>query len=212
VKIFFLLNLILLSGRGFALCLPESPAPASLYNLELAKIELEAKRFEHSMQGQLPENAELFVQILPLNPRVNAEILKINGGYRIEVLGGMLNHPKMDQDTFNLLLCHELGHLKGGPPLKSRNGWSSTEGQADYFSGYSCARILNFDEESFLRASVKLTSIYAGVMGQASPNLDQCDETRAVRTNFGYPSVQCRLDTLVAGWRGMDRPQCWFME
>lgn len=95
----------------------------------------------------------------------------------------MITQPRMDQKTKKLLLCHEMGHLLGGPPLKSRGGRPSTERQADYFKGQSCARKMLLDEGSFFSALKNLTAIYA-------------DE----KTNYGYSSVQCRLDTILAGW------------
>jgi hypothetical protein len=143
---------------------------------------------------------------------VNAEVVKENGLVAIVVWGGMISHPKMTPATFYLLLCHELGHFLGGPPLKSRDGWSSTEGQSDYFSSASCAKDLGMDETQFIDAALTLTSIYAEVTNQAPPKLDACDATVATRTNYGYPGIQCRLDTLLAGWSEKSRPKCWFFD
>jgi len=170
------------------------------------------QRFESSMVRDLPTDHDLIIRLDPLNPRVNAEVLKENGYVSISIWGGMLSHAKMSPSTLLLLLCHELGHFLGGPPLKSRTGWSSTEGQADYYSTAVCLRNLGIDEGQFIGAAKALTSIYAEVVQQSEPRLDRCDETVVTRINYGYPTVQCRLDTLLAGWRGSSRPTCWFFE
>src|SRR5690606_24973254 len=95
--------------------------------------------FQDTMAPELPQGHELVIRLEALNPRINAEIQKNGPEVVIQVLGGMLKHRHMDAPVLQLLLCHELGHLLGGPPYKSRNGWSSTEGQADYYSGLVCA-------------------------------------------------------------------------
>jgi hypothetical protein len=141
---------------------------------------------------------------------VNAEINKIGNSITILVMGGMLAHQKMNDNAFALLLCHELGHFLGGPPLKSSNGWSSTEGQADYFSGQVCVRHIELGESDFIDGAIRLTSIYSEVMSEPEPRISQCDQNKAPRTNFGYPSVQCRLDSILAGWESKPRPECWY--
>ena len=211
MKVSLLVFLLLLSSRGFGLCLPDSLESVKALG-ELAVLETEAQRFEASVREILPREHDLMVQLTPLNPRTNAEVTKKDNQIVIEIMGGMLNHPRMSDHAFKLLLCHEFGHVSGGPPLKSRGGWSSTEGQADYYSGFTCAKQLGMDEASFLSGALELTSIYAEVMRQPYPRLDSCDEGQVQRINFGYPSVQCRLDTLLAGWKEEPRPVCWFKE
>ena len=124
----------------------------------------------------------------------------------------MLAHPQMNSNTLMLLLCHELGHFLGGPPLKSRTGWSSTEGQADYYSTAHCMKNFEVDEQEFLDAALRLSGIYSQVVHEAPPKLDQCDQSVVSRINYGYPNLQCRLDTLLAGWKQSARPRCWFFE
>lgn len=176
-------------------------------------IENAITEFEVSMKHEVPSPLALIIQLEELNPRVNADIIKNDHNeVVISVMGGMLHHPKMNHEALKLLLCHEMGHLLGGPPYKSRGGWSSTEGQADFYSGLSCARYLGFDERSFVESAITLTTIYAEVTREPLPRLNSCEERPASRTNYGYPSVQCRLDTLMAGWEGLQRPNCWFRE
>lgn len=207
--------IFLLASIGVqAACLPDSTEINKLdvTSAEIRLIEDSAMRFESIMLRKLPTDHDIAIRLDSLNPRVNAEVVKENGLVAIVVWGGMISHPKMTAHTFYLLLCHELGHFLGGPPLKSRTGWSSTEGQSDYYSAISCVKDLGLDEGQFIDAALALTSIYAEVTKQAPPRLDVCDESVATRTNYGYPTIQCRLDTLLAGWNETARPRCWFFE
>lgn len=138
--------------------------------------------------------------------RVNALASRAPGVWKIEVFGGLLNHPKLDDDELTLVLCHELGHHLGGNPTASRLGWSACEGQADYWSASVCANLLRDPENTALR----LTQMYASQGGGRWPELNVSDETRVERIFYGYPNPQCRLDTLLAGFKGMDRPACWY--
>ena len=207
---YFLLLPFLVLWDLQAACLIDSELERKNVINDIAKIEAAVEDFQQLMNRELPSPLRLTITLEHLNPRVNAEIVKEKNDLLIKVLGGMINHEKMNVEALQLLLCHEMGHFFGGPPLKSRNGWSSTEGQSDYYSGSRCAHLLGFDEVTFIDASLALTSIYAEIVRESPPRVDRCDETVVVRTNFGYPKVQCRFDTLLAGWRGMDRPVCWF--
>lgn len=203
----------LISQGSLAACLPDSPGLLDhKSNFEMRAMEDSVQKFESSMVRDLPADHELIIRLDPHNPRINAEIVKVDKFVTISVWGGMLMHPRMSGTSMMLLLCHELGHFLGGPPLKSRNGWSSTEGQADYFSAINCVKQLGVDEGQFSEAALALTSIYAEVTKQEIPRLDRCDMTVVNRINYGYPNVQCRLDTLMAGWRELPRPACWYFE
>lgn len=194
-----------------AACLPDSGLSSNKMLVDVRDMENAASDFENSVRSLLPSGHELIVRLEPNSPRTNAEITKAGTELSLVVWGGMIGHPEMDRGTFLLLLCHELGHALGGPPLKSRTGWSSTEGQADYFSGGSCFQFLEPDEEVFLQSALRLTRIYSQVTREGEPDLNRCDEGQVLRTNYGYPGVQCRLDTLIAGWRNIPRPRCWFL-
>lgn len=175
----------------------------------LLLLEDTAVRFEDAVKPLVPQN-ELTVVFDSEDPKVNAELTKVANELTIRVWGGMLRHRLMTEETLLLLLCHEIGHYLGGPPTKARGGWSSTEGQADYFAGLHCARSVGLDEVSFYDSALDLSRIYAGVTFSPEPQLECSDPTVVSRTNFGYPSVQCRLDSMLAGWKGLPRPQCWF--
>lgn len=207
-----ILVFILVTSGASAACLPEARGLLGTSGETARHAETAAETFQQYMQRELPREHGLTIRLDALNPRVNAEITKQGNELVILVMGGMLQHPRMTPAAFQLLLCHEIGHFLGGPPMKSRTGWSSTEGQSDFYSGAACARLLGQSEADFIEAALVLTSIYAEVGREAKPSLDTCDANVVVRTNFGYPSAQCRLDTLVAGWNGLERPRCWFLK
>lgn len=56
--------------------------------------------------------------------------------------GGYARHPLMTKDAFLSVICHEIGHHLGGFPKKTMGSWSSTEGQADYFSTLKCMKLV----------------------------------------------------------------------
>lgn len=200
--------------KSQAACLPDSYSLTNDVNdYKMIAVEEVVGHFERAMLPKLPKDHNLVIRLESMSPRVNAEILKEKEVVSIIVWGGMLSHPKLSPTVLTLLLCHELGHFLGGPPLKSRNGWSSTEGQSDYYSTSECMKeIGDTTEAQFIEAAKALTSIYAQVTGQAQPSPDRCEEQSVSRINYGYPSAQCRLDTLLAGWREEPRPSCWFTE
>ncbi len=72
----------------------------------------------------------------------------------INVYGGMARHQEMTLDGLYLIYCHELGHYLGGAPKafrgrSSKRGWSSAEGQSDYFATSKCLKkLFNDDEEN----------------------------------------------------------------
>jgi hypothetical protein len=207
-----ILGLVIIS-RSFGACLQDSFIISELGSTkELKKMELVADEFHGHMSAIVPKGFELVLKLDFLNNRVNAEVVKNENEIVIQVWGGMLSHSLLTEDAFRLLLCHEIGHVLGGAPLKSRNGWSSTEGQSDYYLGIECAHKLGLTDFEFHEAALSLASIYAEVAREPAPKLDSCDETVVTRINYGYPKVQCRLDTMISGWRNLERPRCWFSE
>ena len=197
-------------------CLPESPT-MNKKNLKVnistfLKMEESVNQFQDLITPIIPSDHNLVIRLEPLNPRINALINKLENQLVIQVYGGILVHSQINESALMLLLCHEIGHYLGGQPLQSKDGWSSTEGQADYYSATNCAHLIGLNEATFIDAALRLTKMYAEVTREPVPELDSCDERVTPRTNFGYPPIQCRLDTLIAGWRGNDRPRCWFKE
>jgi hypothetical protein len=142
------------------------------------------------------------------DPKVNAEARREERDWGIIVYGGMLRHPRIGEAELTLVLCHELGHHLGGEPTAARGGWSACEGQADYWSTHGCFQRVRPGDDA-RAAALRLTELYATMSGGAFPSHEAKDETVRARTWFGYPSPQCRLDTLLAGLAGRARPRCW---
>lgn len=146
--------------------------------------------------------------------------------------GGLARHPLMTRDAFLLLICHEVGHHLGGAPKIFRGnsglrGWSSAEGQADYFATSKCLPLFfksqmeskSFDIDldsdaykvalSYCRdntcARVALAGLSASkvfsslVIGTPEPKLTGNDKTIVSKTYYNHPNPQCRLDTYRSG-------------
>lgn len=92
----------------------------------------------------------------------NAYAIRSTDEWQIEVHGGLARHPKMTEDSYTVVLCHELGHHVGGYPFKPLSGaaaagWAAVEGQADYYAVKDCARRLwrdEFDINAGFRATI----------------------------------------------------------
>lgn len=67
----------------------------------------------------------------------------------ILLYGGYARHKLMTKDAYLSVVCHEIGHHLGGFPKKNANTWSSSEGQADYFSTLKCMKeVLREDDNN----------------------------------------------------------------
>lgn len=150
----------------------------------------------------------------------------------IVVHGGLARHPEMTKDGFALILCHEVGHHLGGAPKIFRGtsglrGWSSAEGQADYFATTKCLPIIfqNYpDTKSYeidsdatelsaamnkcrdtactrtVLAGLAVSKVFASmVKGTPDPSLLLNDPTKVSVTLYKHPNPQCRLDTYLSG-------------
>lgn len=65
----------------------------------------------------------------------------------VYMFGGLARHPKVTEDGFMLVICHETGHHLGGAPRKG-DRWASNEGQSDYYATLKCAREIWKDEDN----------------------------------------------------------------
>lgn len=146
--------------------------------------------------------------------------------------GGLARHPQMTKDAFLLLICHEIGHHMGGAPKILRGnsglrGWSSAEGQADYFATSKClpqffrtgidVKIFDSDldpatykvaltkcrDNACARvtlAGLAASKVFASlVSGTPEPLLTATDSTKVSKTFYNHPNPQCRLDTYLSG-------------
>jgi hypothetical protein len=60
--------------------------------------------------------------------------------YSINFWGGLARIPGMLTQTWEFIVCHELGHILGGLPKhkSSYSSWASSEGQSDHFAITEC--------------------------------------------------------------------------
>jgi hypothetical protein len=146
--------------------------------------------------------------------------------------GGLARHPQMTRDAFLLLICHEIGHHLGGAPKVLRGnsglrGWSSAEGQADYYATSKCLPLFfkaGIDIKSFdadmdpsayktalskcrdnacakiTLAGLATSKVFASlVAGTPEPKITANDSTKVPKTIYNHPNPQCRLDTFMSG-------------
>lgn len=146
--------------------------------------------------------------------------------------GGLARHPLMTKDAFLLLVCHEIGHHLGGAPKILRGnsglrGWSSAEGQADYYATSKClplfyktgidVKVFDNDQEAgdyktalskcrdntcarIVLAGLSVSKVFASlVSGMSEPQLQLNDKTQVQKTIYTHPNPQCRLDTYFSG-------------
>lgn len=147
---------------------------------------------------------------------------------QVIVYGGIAAIKNSSEDTFALILCHETGHLYGGEPVGDTHNNLSLEGQADYWALRSCfpkilsslsgrtpsAGALEYcqNETACARtvdAILAVTAHFADNRNLPHPQLDTPDETVVPATLLTHPNPQCRLDTMIAGMKGLPRPLCW---
>jgi hypothetical protein len=150
-----------------------------------------------------------------------------NNNYKIIVHGGIVRRPQLTKEGFVLALCHELGHLLGGYPLREYTKYAS-EGQADYYATHVCAKKVfgKMAKESPLKLQMKIDicdksfdtkieidTCYLTVFGAKSladtiaqitqeyrqPEIELKDGFIAKATVTLHSAAQCRLDTYMAG-------------
>lgn len=148
---------------------------------------------------------------------------------QVIVYGGASGLNGGSEDSFALLLCHEVGHLYGGGPWGDDHNKLSLEGQADYWSTMECfKRVVNKltvrkASDSSLKycksdvvcartidAALVVTAFYADNRNLVHPKIDTPDMSIAESMNRTHPLPQCRLDTLRAGLEKSPRPLCWY--
>lgn len=147
---------------------------------------------------------------------------------QVHVHGGLAAIRNVTEDSFALVLCHELGHLYGGEPYGDPINRISVEGQGDFWAATDCfERImpeltkrtpsrasgeLCREEEVCARgvdAALVLTAFYANNRGLKHPRLDTPDLSIVNEILKTHPGPQCRLDTMRLGFTRGNRPYCW---
>lgn len=110
------------------------------------------ERFEKHFSTLAKENQRTFKITFGYGEHLRPKDL--NGEWQIQV-GQEVLQRKIPRDVFDLILCHELGHLAGGEPreiLRTSKGSKpgfSFEGQSDYFATKDC--LPNLWQDEFLK-------------------------------------------------------------
>jgi len=154
------------------------------------------------------------------SPFFGAGVNKIKARLSLMVLGGTARIKGMNQESYAALICHELGHILGGPPYQDFKGakWSSLEGQADYFAASICLpRYFSFLGIDPSRIDKEVESagwhMFKSMMPYSTSTRDQALQRKKVklpavkRTEQSYPDLQCRYETFRDPSK---RPSCWF--
>jgi len=137
---------------------------------------------------------------------------------QVLIFRGMAHRTEINRDALALIVCHELGHLYGGTPLKEMGNYISAEGQADYFATNICLKralsLLDSDnvEQRSLKAIEAVGAFLANNWGHEHPSESTPDASRVDQTLLDHPTPQCRFDTYLAGLYGKKRPNCWFAD
>ena len=183
--------------------------------------------FDESYWWEIDHASARFVLIDNANPQQLS----------IFVFGGLARLSGMTKDSMAISLCHELGHLLAGPPLKFSG--SSVEGMADYFSTGDCLRkyFLSYENSSPRKSLPKEVLVcekyyentldvnlclrsFVALDGQLSllrlvaPELEFWDKSTerpdTIRQDdYFYPEPSCRLESMRNGILGLPAPSCW---
>ncbi|MEC9281473.1 MAG: hypothetical protein VX642_02080 [Bdellovibrionota bacterium] len=167
---------------------------------------------------ELPDwlNEKLLIYADWNSPTADSALARRWDNAQLLVYRGMAHRREIDPDSLALIVCHELGHLYAGAPLKPEGNYIAAEGQADYFATRYCLRRAlatinpeNIHERSLL-AIHRVGAFLANNWGHSHPSFKSPDTNRVNKTILDHPEPQCRFDTFWAGYNGMPRPACWF--
>lgn len=175
------------------------------------------------------KGGSFYIQEDWLDGAVNMWAFRLGTEYWLEIPGGMSRYILINEEAFITSICHELGHLLGGEPMR---GDISLEGQSDYYATQECvASILTVVEpyrsqppnqevdgiceddflcKRVLKGALSLTSYYAELEGVSFPLYSKKSGVEVENTLKVHPPAQCRLDTLYAGYYREPRPACWY--
>ena len=123
----------------------------------------------------------------------------------LNVTNGVISNKRMTEDTFRLLVCHELGHFFGGAPKLKSSDWAANEGQSDYYATSKCMKRMISHNEYLIERVKKSALLFGQIMAESNHedvskiSFDNKDKREVLATDMTHPSAQCRVDTLMAG-------------
>ncbi len=138
--------------------------------------------------------------------RLKASVKIPDGKAIVTISGGYAKQKEMTADAFRIVLCHEMGHILGGAPKQKTLRWSTIEGQADYYATAKCLRRI-VPEEDLTLERVKDAALRIGKMLvdradlQAELSTERPSKIEVFTTQETHPAAQCRIDTMIAGFR-----------
>lgn len=158
--------------------------------------------------------------------------------YVISVGRDILSLPSMTKDAQAYLLCHEIGHLLGGEPRKSEWASSEGQSDyfaafsclrkvfphtqtvqkrphpvlkeacqkrfSKSASQQECERIGTAGE-----ALIEAIYVFMDVPQMIKPDFSTPAAPNTIGKKINYPTLQCRLDTVLAGALLQERPACF---
>ena len=168
--------------------------------------------------------AKLVVNRFWSDTTVNAYAEQSGEFWTISMFGGLARREEITKEGFALVACHEIGHHLGGYPFYTGE-WASNEGNSDFYSTASCARMIFSDSSqcSFLPTNtpdeiscgaygqnkticqrslaggLSLGKLLARLNNEKVPSYSTPDMTVVKKTSDTHPKAQCRVDTYKAG-------------
>lgn len=201
---------------------------------------VEAGRTAYAVDATI-NNEKLVINARWTDSTVNANCSRYSGKVTVNMYGGLARRQEINIEGFALVLGHELSHAYGGEPYIDTYRRMAAEGQSDYMAAkvaYDRIAALvpelraDMDVADFVKDACKdrfgdaftdcthnleggkaLGALLATLMKEPIPQYETPDLTVVTETETSYPStVQCRVDTYLAGTFGNPRPACWFKE
>ena len=121
----------------------------------------------------------------------------------VDMYGGLARFPKMNEDGYSLVACHEIGHHLGGAPhaVGGDRAWAANEGQADYFGNLKCLRKVFADEDNQqIISKMVIPTIVTQKCSQVYKNQNEfalCVRTTLAGLVLGQVLNQLNKDTLI---------------
>ncbi len=127
---------------------------------------------------------------------INATMIQTDNQNTIMAFGGFARQAGVTPEVFSLLLCHELGHIMGGFPLK-RILHASVEGQADLYATLMCLKILWLEKKNIQLHGefIKLLphSLYLACMNSFQSAQEQIICLKSIETSLKFVKIASNL-------------------